>query len=54
MKTKQTVSGKKQSIVVKDLKAKKNPKGGAAVDFFLKFDGLKSNTTSGPSSFTIK
>ena len=59
MKTKQTVSGKKQSIVVKDLKAKKNPKGGAAVDFFLKIDrmaGLKVNPTSGlsASSLTIK
>jgi hypothetical protein len=31
MKTKQTVSGKKQSIVVKDLKAKKNPKGGGVI-----------------------
>jgi hypothetical protein len=29
MKTKQPVSIKKQSIVVKDLKTKKNPKGGA-------------------------
>jgi hypothetical protein len=33
MKTKQSDSNKKQSVVVKDLKAKKNPKGGAAILF---------------------
>jgi hypothetical protein len=31
MKTKQSVSTKKQSVTVRDLKSKKNPKGGAQV-----------------------
>jgi predicted alpha/beta-hydrolase family hydrolase len=31
MKSKQTAGGKKQSIVVNDLKAKKNPKGGTVL-----------------------
>jgi hypothetical protein len=31
MKTKQSDSNKKQSVVVKDLKAKKNPKGGFTI-----------------------
>ena len=30
MKTKQSASTKKQNIVLKDLKTKKNPKGGAS------------------------
>ena len=29
MKTKQSASNKKQAIIVKDLKTRKNPKGGA-------------------------
>jgi hypothetical protein len=37
MKTKQPAGAKKQTIVVKDLKTKKNPKGGACgTDYFLK------------------
>ena len=30
MKTKESAKSKKQTVIVKDLKAKKNPKGGAA------------------------
>ncbi len=32
MKTKQAVSTKKQSVALKDLKTKKNPKGGAPIN----------------------
>ena len=32
MKSKESAKSKKQSIVVKDLKAKKNPKGGSMDD----------------------
>lgn len=32
MQTKQAAGSKKQSITVKDLKTKKNPKGGACCD----------------------
>ena len=31
MKTKQSASNKKQAIIVKDLKTRKNPKGGAPI-----------------------
>jgi hypothetical protein len=31
MKTKQSASNKKQAVTVKDLKSKKNPKGGAQI-----------------------
>jgi len=32
MKTKESVSAKKQSVALKDLKTKQNPKGGAAIN----------------------
>ena len=32
MKTKAAASNKKQAIIVKDLKTKKNPKGGAPIN----------------------
>ena len=31
----------KPIVKFRDLKSKKNPKGGAAVDYFLKIDGVK-------------
>ena len=31
MKTKESVSTKKQSVIVRDLKTRKNPKGGAPI-----------------------
>ena len=34
MKTKAPVSIKKQSVTVKDLKTRKNPKGGAAINIY--------------------
>jgi hypothetical protein len=56
MKSKQTVDSKKQSIIVKDLKAKKNPKGGA--DYLI--DKLHGTTggivqpTTNPQSAFLK
>ena len=45
MKTKQTAGAKKQTIVVKDLKTSKNPKGGACgEDQFLKRSGSKPSS----------
>jgi hypothetical protein len=38
----------KTSPKLKDLKAKKNPKGGAAVDYFLKIDGIKGESAGKP------
>jgi len=34
MKTKKTAGAKKRTVAVKDLKTRKNPKGGAQVDYF--------------------
>jgi len=31
----------KSAVKFKDLKSKKNPKGGASVDYFLKTQGMK-------------
>jgi hypothetical protein len=53
MKTKQSDSNKKQPIVVKDLKAKKNPKGGT-VHLPYKFEtpgGIVQPTTNPQSAF---
>ncbi len=50
MKSKQAVSTKKQAIIVKDLKTRKNPKGGSA-DIYLKLEGtpnLKTNPHGAP------
>jgi hypothetical protein len=45
MKSKQTAGSKKQSIIVQDLKTRKNPQGGA-VDVFLKIGDIKGETTT--------
>ena len=45
MKTKEAVSTKKQSVAVKDLKTKKNPKGGAPVT--VSFNTAQFNGTTG-------
>jgi len=47
MKTKQSVSSKKQPIIVKDLKTSKNPKGGS---LFLKLD-YKAGPSGGVQGF---
>jgi hypothetical protein len=47
MKSKQAAGSKKQPIVVKDLKAKKNPKGGG-------YDLMKNTLTVGSSACTLK
>ncbi len=44
MKTKESVGGKKQAIVVKDLTSKKNPQGG----FTIKLTNNLGKTPSGP------
>ena len=43
MKSKQSARNKKQPIVVKDLKAKNNPKGGAS-DIFAKIGDIKGSS----------
>ena len=43
MKSKKTARNKKQTIVVKDLSARKNPKGGRA-DIFAKLGDIKGET----------
>ena len=47
MKTKATVSLKKQAVIVKDLKARKNPKGGVVLQ------ATSAGTISAGSSMTV-
>lgn len=53
MKTKESAKSKKQSIIVKDLKAKKNPKGGA---IYMKFGSVNTGVqpTTGTQGFFLK
>jgi hypothetical protein len=41
MKPKKVASAKKQPVIVKDLKTRKNPKGGAMVDHKLHYNIIK-------------
>jgi hypothetical protein len=44
MKTEKKKAMAKAGVKFKDLQSKKNPKGGAAVDMFLKLDGIKGES----------
>jgi hypothetical protein len=49
MKTKQSVSTKKQSVTVRDLKTRKNPKGGAPVTVSFTTAQFLNGTTGVPA-----
>jgi hypothetical protein len=56
MKNKESVSGKKQSAALKDLKSKKNPKGGGQETISLpgRYPGSSLGTKTIPGGATIK